>query len=550
VDFFANDLMNQIDSGIIVDRTPKGTPNPWPEEIVFGTPGGFVDHVPVIGPDIEAVNVDSFFGDYYYRIWISPQSIRLSNPTYDTPIAFFAWNAYPYVNSMASATTFDLDGVELLFTPPVAFDAYEFKTLYFQITQDAPAQLDGRIEFSFTYGSGELAVFATLIEIIRALPKEPVKEVWTWRTVINRSENGKEQRTALRDQPRVSISFGVALTDNDERRTRFKQLFSFMRRSIRIPYFQYLSDITAPAISGDTKLYFDPTVTDLRVGEYAAIFDRRSRLLRVVKVLTVDADGATLDGPLDAAVSTDCAIMPTIESRMPNGSGLTMDAVNGDTTVAGESLTHRSLLRPAHAGSVPTFDSYPVLGLRPLALRGVDEEFDGNLVTIDVQTSNPQLVTSWDMAFFSGERQWKIDRDTDMDFWRLFLHDLYGQQNPFLLPTFRDDFDLLENPAVGSSFFDVLDNDIADYFAHETYKRIQIELESGEILYRKILSVNDVGGGTYRITMTSPLGSDEGDNLIKRVSWLNVVRLNNDQVELDHSLNWTIISLDIRQVNQ
>ena len=48
---------------------------------------------------------------------------------------------------------------------------------------------------------------------IELYPLEPVREAWAWLTLINISHSGKEQRTALRQRPRIMISYNIAVPD-------------------------------------------------------------------------------------------------------------------------------------------------------------------------------------------------------------------------------------------------------------------------------------------------------------------------------------------------
>lgn len=495
-----------------------------------------------------AFNIRLFYQDYYERIWLDPQLIRLVNPRYNTPIRFGIWNSYSSDNSLIEAINIDLPGFVLNFSIPLAFERYQYKFLTFSITPDAPARVQGSFDFIFDFGQATLDITATIIEVLRVLPNEPVREIWSWKTVLQTSYNSDEQRMAYRSEPRVNMSIDVQLLDETYRMQQYRQLYTFIARTIRFPFFQYRVVLDAPADIGDFKLFFDPTKTDLRPGEYAALMNPLTAFLSLVRINTVDVDGCTLDLALDFPVGNGWSILPTQAMRIPDASSLQMRATNGQLGISGESMEYRTLLRPDQTATLTMFDSLPVLDHRPIAQRDISEAFYGGGEVIDNESVMPALYTSWDNAFVAAPYEFKIDRETELDYWRQFGKTMQGRQNPFLMPTWRMDLELIEPAALGDIILHVDSDDYIGQFEFDTYKRFQIETENG-IIYRKATAVESDGVGGCIITLTNPLGTNPGDNVINRISFLNVARLDNDNIELGHFVNWTIIGLKIRTIN-
>lgn len=488
-----------------------------------------------------------FYADYYLRIWLDPNVRRLSNPRLNTPYSFSVWNAFPNQNYLVEAIKTDLTGVTLVDTVPVLFERYEYKTLSFEIDSTAPASLDGTFEFVFDYGDALLRIIATVVEVTRLVPNEPVTELWVWKTTVTIAEDGSEQRAALRNQPRYRLNCTVNIKDEEDRLVRYNQLWAFLSRDIRMPFFQYMTPLLADASIGDTVLSIDTSATDLRANEYASLYDPNDGTMAIVKVVTVGPDYVVLETGIDVDVTDEWSIVPTVAMRMPDGTGIRMAAVNGVASISAESVQYRDLVRDAGAASVTTFDGYPVLTLRPIAVEDLVENFSQGSGVVDNETALPQLYSFWSTPFVNGSRQWKIER-SDVDFWRIFMDEVKGMLNPFLLPTFRNDLPIYTMPALSSNKIEITNVDYAAQWENDTYKRIQIESDNG-VVYRKVTSFVDPGNGRLELTLDSPIGSNPGDNNIIRISHLNKVRLASDTVTLEHYVNWTIVSIDVRTIN-
>jgi hypothetical protein len=556
LDYALPELFNFFYAYPMIDRTTSElnvqnfdlTCAPFGEALTSGAEARSApDHF--VGDDAPAFFENNFYGDFYLRIWLDPALRSLSNPRINVPIAFNVWNTFDHPNTLLETIMTDLPGVELGYTMPVAFDRYEYKTLTFSIGTDAPPELNGTMDLIFNYGQAQLRLIATIIEVMRALPNEPIQETWIWKNTVNIFKASKEQRASMRSRPRIGMSYPTFLDHDAGRKAHYAQLWTFVARTIRVPMFQYAVVLDAEAIVGDTKLYFDPTKTDLRADEYLVLYNPADDSLKLAKTLTIDVDGATLSNPLDENIGEAWKVVPTIDMRLAASSGLAMDAVNGEATINAESTQGRDLQRPGSTAAIATFDGLPVIPDRPVTPDSQDDRFDQNPETVDNGSSVPSVYTFWPMPFVSGARQWLIDRETDVDYWRLLCDTLRGQQNPFYLPTWREDLNLYETPTLGSVTIRVVDTDFPNMLANNVYKQLQIVSANG-VIYRSVISAIDLGVGYVEVILNAPIGSTSGDEDILAISFLNLCRLNSDEVRLSHYVGYSVIELDIRTVNE
>lgn len=517
----------------------------------MGDPGILtIPEAVVLDPAPAAIH-DTFYGDYYNRIWVSPEDIRLSNPKIGFEYEFYVWNAYDRPNSLINYVPTDVDGTTFveLDDLPIEFGPVEFKTLHFTIDDDAPSQIEGNMFFEFEMGGDGFDLFALVLGVLKTLPNEPFNEIWSWYSIMEISRNGTEQRQALRDQPRTQAGYEVMILDDDDRRLAYQQLFSFATRSVLVPFFQYTTQLEADVEEGDTRLYFDLSRSDIRAGEYLILFHPQTYQFQLVQVDSLNADGVNILTPITFDAGMDeWEIVPGRSMRLPNKSQLGMGALDGTLAFKGESTVWRELIRPSGEVTLPEYDDYPVLPYKPIAQNEVDETFDSDVEVIDNDAAPPEVRSTFTNPFIESTKQYLIDRDVEMDWWRTFFDYTKGMLRPFLIPTWRDDLPLAEQPELGDNELVTTNTDYADYFAYETYKWVQIQSDAG-VIYRKVEGVNrDLLG--LRLSLDDAIGMTEGSNEGLVISFLNLTRLNSDEVKLEHYINHTIIEINTRTVNQ
>lgn len=516
---------------LIGGTTPKVTP----EHVVKGDAGGFL--------------VSYFYDDYYERIWLDPQVVALTNVRLGVPLPFGVWNAYSVGNSIEDATLNDLQGVGLTFEMPLPLARYEYRKLYFYVDDTAPPTLRGWIDFDWTYGTARLDIIATIVVMLQNVPEIPVNEKWTWYTALTKSDDGTEQRVQWRDQPRVKIEATIVITDPAEHQRLWRHVYNTIDRDFQAPMYHYATFLTADADVDDTRLFFDPAATNLREGDYAALFNPKTEATQLVRVVELLSDGCNIEFGIEQAVTRNWSIMPTIKTRPPAASGLAMAATSGSYTMRLESVQRWPVKRPGASVALTMFDGYPVLTDRSLVKDTITDNFDKNVEWTDNLVALPIPNVSWKMPQITSQREYKAMRPEGMDYWREFFDYCKGQQKPFLVATWRNDISLVEPPSLGDLQIRSDNVDYADYWQHETFKRIQIETANG-IEYRRVVAVDGLETGTLTLTLDAPLGTNEGDADVLNISYLNLVRLASDAVELEHYFRETYITIGIKTVNE
>jgi len=385
-------------------------------------------------------------------------------------------------------------------------------------------------------------------------PEVPVREVWEWLTVVQQAGNSKEQRVALRERPRYIMAFDIFLESEEKRRDVYQLFQYFYDKVVQYPMYQHASVISQDTLATGTKLYFDPTLTDIRASEDLALFNPMTEVTTYETISTVDADGATLVSPLAADVYAGWYVMPSINWRIDGSAKIDMSSITGSAVLALTSVGTRTFQRPDTTATLTTLDGLTVLDQRPIIAGTVDEEWEQDVTWFDNDTSIQTPFTAWPGPFIKGRRTFKLNRFTEMDYWRAFADACVGRREPFLLPTFRDDLPLTAVPSLSSKFITTSNVQYGRYFFNLRYRYVQIHTDNG-IIYRRVdnMVINyDVNGDaeTVTIELATALGGSAGDNIISKVSFLNKARLDNDNITIEHEGYDATLTLDVRTVDR
>jgi hypothetical protein len=384
------------------------------------------------------------------------------------------------------------------------------------------------------------------------VPDVPVVEQWKWLTIINWAKSGKEQRSALRAYPRLALNFNAVILNEVERAAVYEMLFKYGNRVFPFPWYQISSHLGAAASIGDTKLYFDPAATDMRAGEYLALFDPQLVKTTYHTIDTVDADGATLVDQLTFDVGSHFMVCPAPICRLIGNVGFSMASIAGDITVNLETVEPRVFTRPGSVAAVSTYDGMTLLDDRPFG--DVGAEFEHNAVWFDNDVAPPDVYVPWAIPFISTKLSYYLERPADLDYWRAVATAMKGRQGAFLVPTFRNDLPLAFTPALSATSITTTNIQFFDFYQNKAYRYLRLVTANGAI-YRRIGRVvcnYDANGDAESVTifLNDPIGAVTGDNEISVVSYVNKCRLAEDAITLTHNDVSTVVSITVRTINE
>jgi IPT/TIG domain len=386
------------------------------------------------------------------------------------------------------------------------------------------------------------------------VPEIPLLESWGWLTVISTSQMGQEQRGRLRDVPRYKLQMNVLITSDADRVTIYNMLMRYLKTPFLYPLFQYNAQLQQAAAIGDTKIYVNTVFTDIRAGETVALFDPSVDVVTYVDVSTVDSDGINLAAPLAFAVPAYWQVCPALEFRIVPVVGLTMRNVSGSLSLTMESTLPRVFQRPGAAPTLTTIDGLLIVPERPLANDDVPDNFDFGTTWFDNGTSVPDNINEWTNPKVSSKFTYSFNRKARIDYWRAIVDWLKGRQNVALFPSFRNDLPVRDSVALNAISFTTTNINFYNWWLDLTYKYIAINTQNG-MKYRAVISVDphyDANGNPDYLTikLASSIGNTSGDNVISSISYMNLFRLDDDNITLTHDELDTEIELTIKAVDK
>lgn len=520
--------------------------------------GGSKGNVPVSFLDAEqaAGLAGHYLYDFYYRIWVFPSTFVVNNPSLLVDQPFGIWNAYPNpaTNTLESITFSGSTGLTISASEGDIYRALEYRTVNLQVTGSAPLNIQTEFNFIFEEGEGHMLFASIRSVILRIEPEVPVVETWAWLSDIMVSYDGTEQRTSLRDRgPRRTLKIDIPIDGNASYREHFQDLWTNIAAGTVFPYYQYATENTIAAPSGDTTVYLNPARSDFRETENVLIAAPAG--FHVAKITTLETDHIILDAPFPFDLPLGQAlVMPCAEGFVANESKLDMQAwESGVLTLEGRISTVRdSLLRPGSETTFALMGPYIILDKRPISPDTTDTTFDGGAELIDYNPAILKLISSWTIPKIQFNRQYLVQRQwhpEDMDWWRDFLHYQMGRLVPFFAPTWRSDLELAEAPSPTASQIKTTGNFYSNtlYPSNPALRYITIQSPGG-VHHAEVTSVFNNGDGTDTITFIPHLPVDDGWTDITCISFLIKCRLANDVVTLTHSALHTIFELSFRSI--
>lgn len=371
------------------------------------------------------------------------------------------------------------------------------------------------------------------------VPEIPIDEVWSYVTSIAKNYDGTEQRSALREEPSIVLTYEYVF--DTERTDLYKEIYNNIRGTMALPIFAYAAITKAETVQGATLIAVIPAHGDLRPGDdvFCMAPDETYSLGRIDSVGT---DFVSLEAGVSIRLPVGSWVVPMRDTYIADGNGISMRSIEGRASVAYATATRRAIKRPtATNGLVPTYDGVPILALRPLADDDVDEMFNGNAVRItDAVDVDVTTFATWKMPTIDGARSYLVNRPGDMDFWREWADTVKGRRGSFLVPTFRAD---LVPVSVAGATLRVKGVHFSAWAKHDAYSRLQIETSEGVQLRKVMAAVRD--GSETVIALDSPIAG-----VVEKVSFLNRVRLSSDNISWQHIETRSIVTIEIVTVNE
>ena len=384
------------------------------------------------------------------------------------------------------------------------------------------------------------------MKLLTNIPETPITEDWAWQTDVMVSDNGTEQRVSLYEFPKRTLGMTLG-ADNEAEVAALLRTAYTAGGGLSVPFHQAATRLTASAAIGAQAVAFRAARTDLRSGADAILIDRAGRIERVT-LAVVSANGATLAAPLKGAWNIRANIVP-VWDMYPNGS-LVVTRNNPDyvaTLKAG--LTEFDFMVPfANAFApvvLPQFNGYPVVHVNSIGTE-FEQSYDSGATTIDYG-GRAEIRNRWLHTQIVMPRQFLCQRvlqPQSWAMWRAVADYAKGSANPFYLPTFRQDFEVVVMPGGNAATVVFKGTEYAQDFApFEAFAQLAFELENGGVHYAKVSNCIVVGGNS---AVTFAPAIPAGVKPATKVSMLLKVRIADDKISCEHEALHTTLTINLR----
>ncbi len=481
---------------------------------------------------ITMVKARSFADDYYGHIHIRPNPLNLGAVSTTMYRDVEVWNAFLDRSELLSTIgEVNTVGVTLLDQPdpPTTFGILESRVYRVKVDGDGNPVIAAEFQFNFASEQPTLLVTGSRAIVMPYLHnwRNPVKDTLEGKTDIMIAKDGTEQRVQLRSRPRRYVEYLYTVQGNEKQRIK-NDLWQAQARRTIIPLFIDPVELSESISAGATNI---PVVTtqyrDFDTDESLAIITDGI----TSEVFEIDQDGGTFfipKYPLALAWTKHTKVYPArlaaLQDKQP------VPTLTG--TVSEFTVRYEILGDVGARGEAPYFDVYDgaaVSGYEPNWRAPVDPSFTRELRRLDSGLADPVIDDYHDQQS-SVTKQLYTTHGRLSTRERMFWASIEGRWTNWE-PTWESDITVIEEITEFDTILKVAN-------AHHTsaygpgHEDIRIQLWNGDVLYRGVTGIGEVGSVQENITIDSALGQTVQPGGIQRISYMQKVRANSDSIEM------------------
>lgn len=371
--------------------------------------------------------------------------------------------------------------------------------------------------------------------------EDGLDESLAWKTDVLIAHDRTEQRVQLRTMPRRQWQWRL-LVGGAGRRKLEAWLGLRKTRQICSPVWRDVGRTTASIASGSSLVPVDTAYLDYAVGRHIAVFtswqDFEVRVVSGIGPGFVAADAPfNRDWPEGAMVAP-CRFGVCLQQR--SITRWTEDVA--EYQVAFEALGES--LMPAMAAP-DSYRSVDVCPMTPTVVFDAEESWDNKWVRLDNDTGVLEYDIQSIEPVFSREATFLVIGRAKIDEMLRFLFACAGRLAPFWLAGNDRCFELAA-PVPQDATTVVIEPIDYDFALEGSPSREHIELitTDGTVIRRKITAIATLPSGLEQWTLDSGLPMAIEAATLNRCAWLELVRLQSDEVSL-HWVAWDCVELTL-----
>jgi len=492
----------------------------------------------------ESSGTDTFFEDVH----VVPKLLDLGFISQETAIQIEVFNAYRRTPQTLDAwTNNDGPGIDVTGLPTLPHEYERFNgsgyDVFVELTLNGDPLVNTTLDFDWdTVGTDVVKlIFSRLVPLATTrsgllIPEAHHSEKLAFLTDILEKSTGKEQRIALRKNPRQN--FGHTYKVPGE--------FSGSEVDILIADSQHLSwavgvwaeevRVTSQVSAGATVIdVVETAYEDFRVGSAAAIYVEDEYYdMRGIEAIT--ATTITFTTGVDNAYPVGAYVVPIRASRITQA----ISGARYSRNLSELSISFETKDNDIDIASTAAFNTYngKVLLDDYNFLRGTSPSgFARRFVVIDNEVGVLQTESPWLMSKLTMQKVFMTKTNRARWEVRQLLHALRGMQISFYLPSFRDDLEVTQSIAKGSDRLRIIYVGYTNHaLGNPRWDVIRMTLADGTQYIRQITgSFKITGDAEEELTVDAEwedayTGVDIDVDDIERVEFVNLVRFDSDEI--------------------
>lgn len=376
--------------------------------------------------------------------------------------------------------------------------------------------------------------------------KDGILERVAYLTDVLTSERATEQRRALRSKPRRSIEANFART-----RAIQDRLANFFTGTGAQPFLvplwfeQHRLGVTvSPATTSLAFPSGDLAQREFRDGDVAIIIDKNPDVFDIVEIGAVNLLTQTIE--LASGITQEwhaaSRIIPLRLARL-----IDRPSMSNRTDEVGTTAVRFELIDGDIGGASWGF-CVPLLKLEPNWGQSVEHGYERLIFPMDNQIASQYMVDPSDQTLVTQRANYTLRFRDQVRYLRDFINQAMGRAMRFYAPTYTDDVQPVDDFEIpgGVNYFDIQPCGLWEGTRTRQFSRRTLGFffnDGSPPFYRVVESVEPVGlsGPPYRMAAeriyVDQVMPPVDLRSIKRISWMQVVRFDQDGFELKHMVD-------------
>lgn len=468
------------------------------------------------------------FGTFFFdNTFISPSKIDAGVVVPDAEFGFELWHSYTTPKELSGVSESGAYGVRL--TGLTSGTLLPFTTFAYGVSL---SRANGVIDYkaSFDFGAGSACTFSLTASMALVMPEridwstQPELSI-QYLTEVIESFDGTEQRIALRDTPRVSLSYTYSMTD--EQQYLFDNKLATSLGSMLVPMWPLQCRLSHGISTGDARISLADVSAHLGSSETILISENDRH--EVLSVESVDGWSVTVSRLTKNDFSESAIVVPLRIAYPADESNSTSLLRSFDQHTITYDLDETQTLKPAPVDDFERLNARPIFPFRPDRSKDLTTQYSRLRETLDPLIGARSIynrargsvkVLGQTFTFFSESERQRFE-----DFAEL----MNGAQGEFYMEGPGQAFELSEDVVVPTYKFKIKSSGYTNFAnSHSLATNIAIKLYNGTTIYKTILSATTNPDGTETIT-TKELTNNLKTSDIETIVPLYLARFDSDE---------------------